>query len=69
MTDKPGYRRVVYATLRGYRETTDPENVEALCSHCDEFKGPQKWCSDSCGPTNVWVDDVTFVKMRLEGFV
>lgn len=69
MTTKLGHHRVLFSALQRYRAAVDTENTSALCSHCDEFAGSATPCSESCGSTFVWVDDVTFVKMRLEGFV
>lgn len=68
MTTKLGHQKVLYAELQRYRAAVDTDNVDALCSHCDEFKGSATPCSESCGHAFVWVDDVTFVKLRLEGF-
>lgn len=68
MTDKPGHRRVECAELQRYRAAVDTENIDALCSHCDEFEGADTPCSDSCGKPFVWVDDLHFVKMKLDGF-
>lgn len=69
MTTKLGHQKVLYEEVQRYRAVVDTENAQAaLCSHCGEFAGSATPCSESCGLTYVWVDDVTFVKMRLEGF-
>ena len=69
----PNHHLVPHKFISIYRERHEPNNVDALCSTCPEYNVPEflpdGGCSDTCGGGNVWVDDVTFVKLRLEGLI
>jgi hypothetical protein len=68
----PEHHIVPYSALAKWRDAHDPDNMDALCCECPEFRGagkPHDVCSDTCGSANVYVSAVTFVKMRLEGLV
>jgi hypothetical protein len=67
----PEHHIVPYSVLGPWRVANEPDNTDALCSECPEWKGNgvYKVCSDTCGGANVYVSAVTFVKLRLEGLV
>ena len=64
--EKPGYQRVHIAILSEYLHNTEPDNTYTMCQLCDESPKPTDNCSESCGPMHVWVDNLSFVKIRLD---
>ena len=73
-TFHPNHHLVPHEYLGIYRQEHEPDNTEALCSTCPEHDKPNfpqlnGGCSGTCGSDNVWVDDLMFVKLRLEGLI
>lgn len=60
--------KVLFKDLQKFRAEHDTDNVDALCSHCTEYRGSLNYCSDTCGTEYVFIDDpVMAVRIRLEG--